>query len=138
MYLLSKIVPEMHHKSARDICLGTEGTLCVILLVSQPPSKQLKDEFQFLNAKYDRKIERGTKYKFMWLNTSIEKPWASLFGFTGDDKVVILNPGKRKRFTAHDGPINKDSLSMTLENIIGGNARFSRIAELPSFEMRTE
>ena len=52
--------------------------------------------------------------------------------------MVILNPGKRKRFTNHEGSITRDALSMTLENIIGGNARFNRVSELPSFEIRAE
>ncbi len=92
-----------------------------------------------MNAKYDRKIERGTKYKFMWLNAGIEKAWASLFGYQGNDLVVVLNPGKRKRFTPHDGPINRESISITLETIIGGNARFNRVSDnLPTFEIRVE
>jgi hypothetical protein len=123
----------LHHKSSRDICLATEGTLCVILITTQSPTKTLKDEFESLNAKYDRKIERGSKYKFMWLNGAVEKAWASMFGHDGNDKVVVLNPGKRRRFTPHEGPITKDAISMTLETILGGNARFTRLAELPSF-----
>jgi hypothetical protein len=50
----------------------------------------------------------------MWLNSSIEKPWASIFGNDGSDQVVILNPGKRKRFAPHEGSITKDSISTTL------------------------
>lgn len=117
--------------------MATEGTLCVILITGEKPTKVLKDEFEALNAKYDRKIERGTKYKFMWLNGAIEKAWAGIFGYTGSDSVVVLNPGKRKRFTPHEGPINKDAISVTLETIIGGNARFNRVSDnLPSFEVR--
>ena len=51
---------------------------------------------------------------------------------------MVLNPGKRKRFANHDGAITKDSISTTLENIIGGNARFNRLGDLPSFEIRAE
>ena len=91
-----------------------------------------------MNAKYDRKIERGSKYKFMWLNTAVEKAWGNIFEHKGGDKVVILNPGKRKRYATHDGAITRDSISTTLENIIGGNARFNRLGDLPSFEIRTE
>ena len=69
----------------------------------------------------------------MWLNAAIEKQWASIFGYDGTDKVVVLNPGKRKRFAPHEGAITKDAISMTLENIIGGNARFNRVSEIPVF-----
>jgi len=75
----------------------------------------------------------------MWLNGAVEKAWANIFGYTGSDSVVVLNPGKRKRFTPHEGPINKDAISVTLETIIGGNARFNRVSDnLPSFEVRPE
>lgn len=50
----------------------------------------------------------------MWLNGVAEKQWGQIFGFEGRDKVVILNPGKRKRYTAHEGAITKDEVSMTL------------------------
>ena len=74
----------------------------------------------------------------MWLNAAIEQQWAKIFEYNGNDKVVVLNPGKRKRYTPHEGPITRDAISITLENIIGGNARFNRLSELPSFEIRAE
>ena len=43
----------------------------------------------------------------MWLNASIEKKWGELFGYQNEDKIMILNPGKRKRYTIHEGPISK-------------------------------
>lgn len=46
-------------------------------------------------------MDRGLKFKFMWLNAQHEKKWAGLFGYENQDKVVVLNPGKRKRFTPH-------------------------------------
>jgi hypothetical protein len=111
----------------------------VILITKDKPAKELKDVFEGLNAKYDRKIERGTKYKFMWLNAAVEQAWGKLFGYSNSDLVVVLNPGKRKRFTPHEGPITKDAISVTLETIIGGNARFNRVPDnLPAFEIRAE
>jgi len=50
----------------------------------------------------------------MWLNAAVEKEWGKLFNYSSNDLVVVLNPGKRKRFTPHDGPITKDSISSTL------------------------
>jgi Trm5-related predicted tRNA methylase len=35
----------------------------------------------------------------MWLNGAVEKKWGTLFNYTDSDKVVVLNPGKRKRYT---------------------------------------
>ena len=128
----------MHGKSARDICLGTESTLCVILLTNQKPSEELIQQFEALNTKFDNKLNRGAKYKFMWLNVSIETKWKDVFKYEDADKVVILNPGKRKRYTNHEGDITKDSISMTLDTISGGDARFNRVSELPTFEIRSE
>jgi hypothetical protein len=50
----------------------------------------------------------------------------------------VLNPGKRKRYTEHEGEINKDSVSATLDSVSGGDARFNRVSELPGFETRGE
>lgn len=91
----------MYDRSAKDICLGTDDLLCVILLTNQKPTKQVKDQFDALSAKFQTKMDRGLKFKFMWLNAQQEKKWAALFGYENQDKVVVLNPGKRKRFTPH-------------------------------------
>lgn len=34
----------------------------------------------------------------MWLDSSIETDYATALGFTGENSVVVLNPGKRKRY----------------------------------------
>lgn len=74
----------------------------------------------------------------MWLNGQTEKGWANLLQYDGSDRVVILNPGKRKRFAVHEGPITRDSISQSIERIIGGDAKFNRISEFPQFEVRTD
>jgi hypothetical protein len=74
----------------------------------------------------------------MWLNGSTDKKWAELLHYDGNDKVVVLNPGKRKRFTVHEGTIDRESVSQTIEKIIGGDAKFNRISELPQFEVRAD
>lgn len=128
----------MHARSAKDICLGVESTLCVILLTKEKPSKELINSFEALNAKFDRKIDRGAKIKFMWLNAELEKKWGELFKYEGKDKVVVLNPGKRKRYTDHEGEITKDAITATLDSINGGDAKFNRVSDLPAFEIRPE
>jgi len=56
-----------------------------------------------MNSKYDPKLKRGLKFSFMWLDAQIELEWLKTFGITSEDlpKVVILNPGKRKRYLKH-------------------------------------
>lgn len=71
----------------------------------------------------------------MWLDAEVEDAYAKAFGFEGKDKVVVLNPGKRKRFVAHDEDISFSALKRTLESITSGNSRFTRV-ELGQFSLR--
>ena len=41
--------------------------------------------------------------------------------------LVILNPGKRKRFLIHEGSIDESSIEGTFNKILGGDARFKNI-----------
>jgi len=42
--------------------------------------------------------------------------------------VVILNPGKRRRYAEHEGEISKDAISATLDSVSGGDAKFNRVS----------
>ena len=62
-----------------------------------------------------------------------------MFELKGDDlpKVVILNPGKRKRYLVHAGAVDEAEISKTLDRILGGDAKFvnvkgNQLAELVS------
>ena len=72
----------------------------------------------------------------MWLQASTEPDFFKLFGVEDQElpAVVVLNPGKRKRFLLHSGEINESKLSTTLDKILGGDARFTNIKgnKLPS------
>lgn len=124
---LTEVVPEMHLKSASDICLGVriipklsplrcsalklclpalslsrhfrlmaavfdldfasyftnkqqEGVICVILMdPNGKPKKEQIDMLKTLHDQYDRKINRGFDFKYMWLNGQIEKEWVNYF-----------------------------------------------------------
>lgn len=39
-----------------------------------------------------------------------------MFGFSGETKVVMLNPGRRKRFVAHDGELKLKSIGNFILN----------------------
>jgi hypothetical protein len=41
--------------------------------------------------------------------------------------IVILNPGKKKRFLLHEYDLTVDGLTDTLDKILGGDARFKMI-----------
>ncbi len=65
----------------------------------------------------------------MWVDASVEPEFAGMFGVPPADlpKVVILNPGKRKRYLVHDKNINESDISATLDKILGGDAKFTNI-----------
>ncbi len=65
----------------------------------------------------------------MWLDASAEKEFFKMFDLKESDlpKVVIVNPGKRKRFLVHDKPISESDISSTLDRILGGDAKFINI-----------
>lgn len=65
----------------------------------------------------------------MWLDSSAEAAFASMFDAKAADlpKIVILNPGKRKRFLVHDAGINEADISKSLDKILGGDAKFINI-----------
>lgn len=42
-------------------------------------------------------------------------------------RLVILNPGKRKRFLIHEGELNGAGIENTFNKILGGDARFKNI-----------
>lgn len=65
----------------------------------------------------------------------------TLFELTEEElpSVIVLNPGKRKRWLKHTYELTVEGVSKTLEKITGGDARFTRIkVDLPRFSMRTE
>lgn len=65
----------------------------------------------------------------MWLDATAENEFFKMFDLKDGDlpKVVILNPGKRKRFLIHDKNINESDISATLDRILGGDAKFINI-----------
>ena len=108
---LTEAIPELNSKSAKDICLGAEGVLCVIIFNKEKPSKTALDTVKEVRRQYDNKLDRGLKYNFMWLNSPSQKNWASFFGVTSLPTTVILNPGKRKRYLTIPGDLEFGKLS---------------------------
>lgn len=75
------------------------------------------------------KIERGITFSFMKLDASKEPGFAALFDSTDYPYVVVMNPGKRKRFLRHEGKVDVKELTKTLDVILGGDARFKAIKD---------
>lgn len=138
-------VPELFSKSSEDVCTGSHiKGLCVIAvlkgesqgegkkkLVDETYTKMLVD----VSALFERHIERGTKFNFMWMDVT-QKDMLDAFGLSPDSAptVVVLNPGKRKRFTKLSEEFNRENLEAFLNGILGGDARFKMLPKgLPQF-----
>ena len=89
----------------------TNGVLCVILLTEGEASKDLIGVLKQVAPLFERKMDRGSEYKFMWLDLAIEKGWRDIFSPASLPTVVVLNPGSRKRFIALEGEITKEAVS---------------------------
>lgn len=124
-------VPQMTKDSGNDICLQKDGSLCVVMVVKNTGDLDEKklDVLNQVGQGFASKISRGISFYFSWLDAEAESEFASTFGLPADDlpKVVILNPGKRKRFLVHDGEITEAAIEKTLDKILGGDARFKNI-----------
>lgn len=108
---LTESIPELNAKSAKDICLETNGALCVIVFSNQKPSKTALDTVKEVRRRYDNKIDRGLKYNFMWIDSPKNPLWAKYFSVQTLPTVIFFHPGKRKRFFRISGDLEFDSLS---------------------------
>ena len=63
------------------------------------------------------------------MDASAEPEFATIFGIEESNypALIILNPGKRKRFLVHTGEITEKNIENTLDTILGGDAKFKNI-----------
>lgn len=131
---LNSSVPYLASDSANDICLKKDGTLCVVYIVKDKNSSDqaVLDALQNVKNAFVSKIERGITFSFIRLDASAEPEFFSMFNLETSDlpAVVILNPGKRKRFLLHENGLSEDAITETLDKILGGDARFKAIPQL--------
>ena len=131
-------MPYMAKDSANDLCLKKDGTLCVIYVVKDAASSDgmVVSAMRDVKDLFVSKIERGITFNFMRVDASLEPEFAAMFAEPSDlPALVVLNPGKRKRFLKHTGELTADAIQGTLDTILGGDARFTAIknmAELAS------
>ena len=126
---LVKPVPELTKDSGNDVCLQKDGALCIILLVSDKSQldESLLQEMDTIGQSFASKISRGINFHFSYLDASREPEFASVFAVESYPSLVVLNPGKRKRFLLHEGEINGKNIESTLDKILGGDAKFKVI-----------
>ena len=80
-----------------------------------------------LGQGFASKISRGIQFYFSWVDATADPEFISVFGIEEYPKVIVLNPGKRKRFLIHEGEITESNIENTLDKILGGDARFKNI-----------
>jgi hypothetical protein len=80
---------------------------------------------------FSSKIERGITFNFMRLDAESEPEFAQMFTHEPSDlpMVVVMNPGKRKRFLKHEGALDVNGLTATLDMILGGDAKFKALKD---------
>ena len=63
------------------------------------------------------------------MDASAEPEFSSTFGIEESNfpALIVLNPGKRKRFLIHEGAITEKNIEATLDKILGGDAKFKNI-----------
>lgn len=121
----------MTSDSGNDICLQKDGALCVIL-VAKDKAQATPEVLEAMNSVgqgFASKISRGISFFFSWLDSSADPEFASTFGIEDANKpqIVVMNPGKRKRFLLHEGELTEAGIEKTLDKILGGDARFKNI-----------
>ena len=121
----------MTKDSGNDVCLKKDGTLCVLLVVNNKDqvSQETLDMLNQVGQGFASKISRGITFSFIWVDASAEPEFVKPFELAESDmpKIVIMSPGKRKRFLIHEGAISEDAIEKTLDKILGGDARFKMI-----------
>lgn len=149
-WLLQRI-PELTGLSYNDIC-GKHKSLCVIYLRNGEVSLEEQSMLEELQDLFTPQISgRGTNFKWMWMDASIESEFMKLFNDGGNNialpSAVVLGTNKRLKFTILPRNIegdlqsaNKDTIKDLLDKVIGGDARFTNVKgqKLPKFANRIQ
>jgi hypothetical protein len=139
-------IPELHAKSHQDVCFKGGDGLCVIYAKEKGPISEEEIKMLIgLKGKFTSQMsDRGAKWKWMWIDLSVEKNYAEMFGLVKLPGVVVFNPHKRLRWTKMDEDSEAIATSGTiptlLDKISGGDARFTPVKgqKLPVWAVRVE
>jgi len=109
---MKESVPELHIHSADDVCFKFEG-LCVVTFAKGEGDalpKALADANLAMKAKFERQIQRGAKFNFVWVNVDKEKEFVDAFKFESFPQIAVLKLGKRNRFAAGEGDLSEGTM----------------------------
>jgi hypothetical protein len=119
-----EMFPELHSKSAADICLGIDNIFCAIYLTETAPD-------QSVTAVIDELLRQNQdkNFKYMWLNVGNQKEFSKIFGSEAVPKLALYSHGKRKKYLVHEGEFNAKSIQQTFDKISNGDAKFTTIKQ---------
>lgn len=132
---LFEAIPELTDASAKDVCLGLDKTLCVILFNPGQPTKEMIDLLKDLKSSYDNSLNTFA-FKFSWIDSNKHSEWNDKLEISdlNTPTIRILNPGRRKRFLKLENEISKKTMEALFEKIFGGDARFTNLkGDVPAF-----
>ena len=109
-----------------------DGILCVIYVLKNAASSDdnVVKTFQNVQERFTSKLERGITFSYMRLDATAEAEFAGAFGLEDSQlpALVVLNPGKKKRFLYSEWGLTEEGITETLDRILGGDARFKMIS----------
>ncbi|KAL7068357.1 hypothetical protein ACR3K2_12120 [Cryptosporidium serpentis] len=146
---LEQSIPELTGLSYGDIC-SKHKTFCVIYLKNGELTSDEQTMLEELKELFTPHISgRGTNFRWMWMDISIESEFYKLFKGDNDQiklpSAVILGTNKRLKFTLLpkdlEGELqtaDKNTIKDLLDKVMGGDARFINIPgqKLPTFAKR--
>lgn len=122
-WLMEKF-PEVNEKSGNEVCFKVDGIICVILLSDGKPGEEISNMMSELQNYLSPKIDRGLKYKFGWINAQTQTAFVSAIEVSTFPRLLIVNPGKRKRFFELDGELNMENFRNLFDKLASGDLRF--------------
>lgn len=126
---LNEKLPELNAKSGADVCFKVDGIICVILVNNGKPEEKTISLMGELQNYLSPKIDRGIKYKFGWMNSETQTKFLTTTGVDSVPKLVLVNPGKRKRYFVSEEELNLSSMSAIFDKLASGDLRFKMFPE---------
>jgi len=108
-------MPYLSKESANDICLKKDGILCVmyVLKSAAESNEKVVEAFKNIQDRFTSKLERGITFSYMRLDTTAEAGFAGALNLEDSQlpALVILNPGKKKRFMVSEYSLDEDGIT---------------------------
>lgn len=126
---LNEKLPELNAKSGSEVCFKVDGIICVVLVNNGKPEDKTVNLMGELQNYLSPKIDRGIKYKFGWMNSETQTKFLKTTGVDSVPKIVLINPGKRKRYFVSEEELNLESMTAIFDKLASGDLRFKMFPE---------